>query len=123
MRFSFVASMLPRSGKRGQIGTARRRGSVYHERMAERGMGREHLRRAVAESCAPKRNWQWMLASLGIGAGYGMVGGLYRLGSAPASITPDVAVMVVRTALIFLVVTWLVVVTIRFVRFWRARNG
>jgi len=64
-----------------------------------------------------------MLASLGIGAGYGMVGGLYRLGSAPASITPDVAVMVVRTAVIFLVVTWLVVVTIRFVRFWRARNG
>ena len=63
-----------------------------------------------------------MLASLGIGAGYGMVGGLYRLGSAPASITPDVAVMVVRTALIFLVVTWLVVVTIRFGRFLRARN-
>ena len=85
-------------------------------------MGREHLRRAVAESCAPKRNWRWMLASLGIGAGYGMVGGLYRLGSAPASITPDVAVVVVRTALIFLVVTWLVVVMIRLVRFLRARN-
>ena len=85
-------------------------------------MGREHLRRAVAESCAPKRNWQWMLASLGIGAGYGMVGGLYRLGSAPASITPDVAAMVVRTALIFLVVTWLVVVMIRLVRFLRAPN-
>ena len=64
-----------------------------------------------------------MLASLGIGAGYGMVGGLYRLGSAPASITPDVAAMVVRTALIFLVVTWLVVIAVRFGRFWRARNG
>ena len=85
-------------------------------------MRREHLRRAVAESCAPRRNWRWMLASLGIGAGYGMVGGLYRLGSAPASITPDVAVMVVRTALIFLVVAWLVAATVRFGRSLRARN-
>jgi hypothetical protein len=61
-----------------------------------------------------------MLASLAIGAGYGMVGGLYRLGTAPASITPDVAVMVVRTALVFLVVGWLVAIAVRFGRLLRA---
>jgi hypothetical protein len=88
--------------------------------MAERGMWLRDLRRAAAESCAPRRNWRWMLASLFIGAGYGMVGGLYRLGNAPASITPEVAVMVVRTALVFFVVTWLVAIAVRFGRSLRA---
>ena len=85
-------------------------------------MGRERLRRAVAESCAPRRNWRWMLASLGIGAGYGVVGGLYRLGSAPASITPEVAMTSARAALVFFVVAWLVAATVRFGRFLLAQT-
>jgi hypothetical protein len=85
-------------------------------------MGWEHLRRAVAESCAPRRNWRWMLASLGIGAGYGVVGGLYRLGSAPASITPDVAMTSLQAALVFFVAAWLVAVAVRFCRSLWARN-
>jgi hypothetical protein len=74
------------------------------------------LRRAVAESCAPKRNWRWMLASLFIGAGFGLIGGLHRLGSGPASITPDVAMTSARVAVFFFVVTWLVAATVRFGR-------
>ena len=45
-----------------------------------------------------------MLASLFIGAGFGLIGGLHRLGSEPASITPDVAMTSVRVALVFFAV-------------------
>jgi hypothetical protein len=90
--------------------------------MAERGMWLRDLRRAVAESCAPKRNWRWMLASLGIGAGFGLIAGLHRLGSEPASISPEVAMTSVRAALAFFVVAWLVAIAVRFGRFLRARN-
>lgn len=90
--------------------------------MAERGTWPRDLRRAVAESCVPRRNWRWMLSSLGIGAGYGLIGGLHRLGNAPASITPEVALTSLRVALVFFVVTWLVVVTVRFGRSLWARN-
>jgi len=74
------------------------------------------LRRALADSCAPRRNWQWMSASLGIGAGFGMIAGLHRLGSAAASITPEVALTSLRAALVFFVVTLVAVVTVRFGR-------
>jgi hypothetical protein len=77
------------------------------------------LRRAIAASCAPHRNWRWMLSSLGIGAGFGLIAGLERLGQEPASITLDVAASTARGATAFLVVAWLVAVAIRFVRFLR----
>jgi hypothetical protein len=91
--------------------------------MAERGMWLGDLRRAAAESCAPQRNWRWMLASLGIGAGFGLIGGLYRLGDAPATITSEVALASVRVALFFLVVAWLVATAVRLGRSLWARNG
>jgi hypothetical protein len=87
-------------------------------RMEERRSWRA-LRKAVAESCMPRRNWRWMLASAGIGAGFGMVAGLQRLGQEPASMTPDVALTAVRAAVVFFVLTWLVVVAIRFGRHLR----
>lgn len=87
--------------------------------MEERGSWRS-LRRAVAESCAPRRNWRWMLASAAIGAGFGMVAGLQRLGQEPASVTPDVALTALRVAIAFFALAWLVVVTIRFGRHLRA---
>jgi hypothetical protein len=80
------------------------------------------LRRAVAESCAPARNWRWMLASLGIGAGFGLVGGLYRLGKEPARLTPEVAASTLRAALILFVVAWLVAVTVRLARLRTGRR-
>lgn len=80
------------------------------------------LRRAAAESCVPQRNWRWMLVSLGIGAGFGMVAGLHRLGSEPASMTPEVALACVRVAGTFFMVTWLAAVAIRFGRFLWGRN-
>ena len=88
-------------------------------RMKERGNWWRPLLRAVAESCAPRRNWRWMLASLGIGAGFGLVAGLQRLGQEPARVTQDVAVTVLRVAVVFFVVVWLVVVAIRFGRLLR----
>jgi hypothetical protein len=78
------------------------------------------LRRAIVESCVPTRNWRWMLASLGIGAGFGLVGALHRLGSEPARLTPDAAVSTARAAFVLLMVVWLVVVAIRFGRHLRA---
>jgi len=79
------------------------------------------LRRAVAESCVPSRNWRWMLASLGIGAGFGVIAGLHRLGSAPASITPEVAMTSLRAALVFFAVAWLIAVAVRVGRLLWAR--
>jgi hypothetical protein len=122
MRFSFVALVLRRSGKRGQIGTVLRRGSGYHERMAERDTWLSFFRRAVIASCAPGRNWRWMSASLGIGMGFGAIAGLHRLGSEPATITPEVAMTSARAAAVFFVVTWVAVVAIRFGRFLRAHR-
>lgn len=80
------------------------------------------LRKTVAESCAPRRNWRWMLASAGIGAGFGMVAGLQRLGQEPARISQDVALTALRVAVVFFVVAWLVVVTVRFGRLLRRTN-
>jgi len=74
------------------------------------------LGRAAAGSCAPRRNWRWMAASFGIGAGFGVIAGLHRLGSAPASITPEVAMTSLRAALVFFAVAWLAAVAIRFGR-------
>jgi hypothetical protein len=60
-----------------------------------------------------------MLASVGIGAGFGMVAGLQRLGQEPARVSLDVAVTVARAAVVFFVLAWLVVVTLRFGRLLR----
>lgn len=60
-----------------------------------------------------------MLASLGIGAGFGLVAGLQRLGREAAQITADVALTAARAAITFLVLAWLVVVMVRFVRLLR----
>jgi hypothetical protein len=84
-------------------------------------MWQAYLRRAVAESCAPARNWRWMLASLGIGAGFGLVGGLYRLGKEPPRLTPDVAASTLRAAIILFAVVWLVMVTVRLGRLLRTK--
>jgi hypothetical protein len=63
-----------------------------------------------------------MLASLGIGAGLGLVAGLQRLGLEPARITQEVAVTAVRAALLVLVIAWLATVAIRFVRLVRCKG-
>lgn len=63
-----------------------------------------------------------MSASLGIGAGFGVIAGLHRLGSAPASITREVAMTSLRAALVFFAVAWLVATTVRFARSVWARN-
>lgn len=84
--------------------------------MEQRGFWRS-LRRAVGQSCAPRRNWRWMLASAGIGAGFGLIAGLHRLGQEPASISLEVAMTAARGAVVFLLLAWLVAVTFRIVRF------
>ena len=76
-----------------------------------------YMRRAAAESSVPARNWRWMLASLGIGAGLGLVAGLQRLGMELARITPDVAVTIIRAALFVFFTAWLAAVAVRFGRF------
>jgi hypothetical protein len=92
--------------------------------MTERGSRRRSFGRAVAESCSPARNSRWMLASLGIGAGLGLVAGLQRLGRESARISPEVALTAIRAAVAFLVSAWLVVVAIRFGRLRRGTpNG
>ena len=87
--------------------------------MKERGLWGRCLRRAVAESCAPRRNWRWMLFSFGIGAGFGMIAGLQRLGQDAARVTPAVAATVLEAGVTFLVLAWLAVVAIRFTRLLR----
>src|SRR5438105_4568601 len=99
--------MLRRPGRRGQIASAIVSG------MEKRGLWWKYLRRAVAESSAPARNWRWMLASLGIGAGLGLVAGLRRLGAEPARLSHEVVVTILRAALFSLVVAWLAAVSIR----------
>ena len=63
-----------------------------------------------------------MLASLGTGAGLGLIAGLHRQGAEPARLSQDVVVTIVRAALFFFVVAWLVAIAIRFVRFVRSER-
>jgi hypothetical protein len=84
--------------------------------MEDRGLWWNALRRAAAESSVPARNWRWMLASLGIGAGLGVVAGLHRQGAAPATLSLDVGVTVIRAAVFAVVVAWLVAIAVRFGR-------
>ena len=91
--------------------------------MKQPGRWRDSLAKAVAHSCAPARNWRWMLASLAIGAGFGLVAGLQRLGREPAQISPEVAETAARTAVAFFVLAWLLVVAIRFARLLRGTSG
>ena len=81
--------------------------------MSERDLWSKRLRRAATESSSPARNWRWMLASLAIGAGLGLVAGLHRQGSERAHLSLDVAVTVLRASVFVLVVAWLVVVAVR----------
>jgi hypothetical protein len=81
--------------------------------MNEQTLWWKQLRRAAAESSSPARNWRWMLASLGIGAGMGLIAGLLRLGAEPARFTLDVALATVRASVFVFVVVWLVVVAMR----------
>jgi hypothetical protein len=87
--------------------------------MEQPDLWRRSQGKAVADSCTLGRNWRWMLASAGIGAGFGIVAGLQRLGQEPARISLDVAVTAGRAAVVFVVLAWLVVVTIRFGRLLR----
>jgi hypothetical protein len=88
--------------------------------MDDWGLWWKYIRQAAAESSVPARNWRWMLASLGIGAGLGLVAGLQRLGMEPARITPEVAVTIGRAALLMFATAWLATVAIRFGRFLRS---
>ena len=83
--------------------------------MSERDLWSRRLRRAAAESSGFGRNWRWMLASLAIGAGLGLVAGLHRQGKEPAHLSLDVGLTVLRAAVFVLVVVWLLVVAKRFV--------
>ena len=81
--------------------------------MSERDLWSKRLRRAATESSSLARNWHWMLASLAIGAGLGLVAGLHRQGKEPAHLSLDVGLTVLRTSAFILVVVWLVVVAKR----------
>jgi hypothetical protein len=81
--------------------------------MNERELWSKRLRRAAIESSRPTRNWRWMLASLAIGAGLGLVAGLHRQGKEPAHLSLDVGLTVLRASVFVLVVVWLVVVAKR----------
>jgi hypothetical protein len=63
-----------------------------------------------------------MVASLGGGAGLGVVGGLHRLGNERARLSPDVALSSLRAAIVIFAIAWLVVVTLRFGRLLRAQG-
>jgi hypothetical protein len=82
----------------------------------------KYLRRAAAESSVPARNWRWMLASLGIGAGLGLIAGLRRLGPEPAQLTQDVIATTARVALFALVIGWLMAIAIHFSRLPRSHK-
>ena len=81
--------------------------------MSERDLWSKRLRRAATESSSPARNWRWMLASLAIGAGLGLVAGLHRQGKEQAQLSLDVGLTVLRAAVFVLVVVWLIVVAKR----------
>ncbi len=80
----------------------------------------KHLYRAAVDSSVPARNWRWMLASFGIGAGFGVVAGLSRQGAERATFSPKVAGTMVEAGLTFLAIAWLVTVAIRLGRALRA---
>src|SRR5690242_14088280 len=82
----------------------------------------KHLCRAAVESSLPGRNWRWMLASLGVGAGFGLVAGLKRLGAKPATFSWAVAGTLLKVALVALAVAWIATVAIRVVRSIRRRD-
>jgi hypothetical protein len=84
--------------------------------MEDRGIWWTYLRRAAAESSTLRRNWRWMLASLAVGAGLGLVAGLHRQGKEPAHLSLDVGLTIVRASVFVFVVVWLVVVAVRFGR-------
>ncbi len=84
--------------------------------MAGKLLWRRYLHQAVVESSAVGRNWRWMLASLGIGAGLGLVAGLQRLGAEPARLSGDVVMATIRAAVIVFVVAWVAAVGVRFGR-------
>lgn len=63
-----------------------------------------------------------MPASIGFGAGFGMVAGLQRLGQEPARVTLDVAMTAVRAAFVFLNLACFVAVAIRFGRLLRGTS-
>jgi len=90
--------------------------------MEDRSLWWKYMRRAAAESSVPARNWRWMLVSLGIGAGLGLVAGLQRLGMEPARITHEVAVTIVRAALFAFVIAWLAAIAIRFGRLVQSKG-
>jgi hypothetical protein len=81
--------------------------------MNEQALWWKQLRRAATESSSFVRNWRWMLASLAIGAGLGLVAGLHRQGKEPAHLSLDVGLTVLRASVFVLVVVWLVVVAKR----------
>ncbi len=74
------------------------------------------LRQAAAESGAPARNWRWMVCSLAVGAGLGLVASLHKQGKEPAHLSLDVGLTIVRVSVLVLVVVWLVAVAVRFSR-------
>ena len=81
--------------------------------MSEQDLWPKRLRRAATESSSPARNWRWMLASLAIGAGLGLVAGLHRQGKEPAHLSLDVLGTIMRASAFVFVVVWLVVVALR----------
>jgi hypothetical protein len=88
--------------------------------MKDKGWRWKCLRRAAVEGSSFAGNWRWMLASLAIGAGFGMVAGLQRLGMEPARVSLDVMATIVRAALTFFVIAWLVAIAVRFSRLLRS---
>jgi len=90
--------------------------------MEDRDLWWKSLRRAARESSTLTGNWRWMLASLGIGAGLGLIAGLHRQGTEPAHLSQDVVATIVRAALFFFVVAWLAAVVIRFARLLRSNK-
>jgi hypothetical protein len=82
----------------------------------------KHLYRAAVESSVPARNWRWMLVSFGIGAGFGIIAGLHKMGSEPATFSLGVASVMVQAGLTFLLIAWFGTVAIRFGRSLRLRD-
>jgi hypothetical protein len=77
------------------------------------------VRTAAVDNCNFARNWRWMLgAPVGMGA-MGLIAGLRRLGSQPATLSPDVVETIIRAALSGFLMAWFVVFVARLVRIIR----